>query len=126
MASLQIVFQLQRCERPWFENIGYTLGWLVLHSHKTLGCLSIEKNGFLINSIYGRFGKENVLGVDLDDEPCRFVGGEIRGTYLESFPNLYGLFLFRCSIHDTTYDSTTLVIFISGIVIVIFAIVPDN
>ena len=90
--SLQIAFQLQRRERTSFVNIGYTLGWLVLHSHKTLGCLSIKKNGFrlnLINSICGRFGKGNVLGVNLDHEPCRSVGAEIRVTYLESFPNLH-------------------------------------
>ena len=127
--SLQIVFQLQRRERPSSVNIGYTFGRLVLHRHKTLGCLSIEKNGFrlnLINSICGRFGKGDVLGVNLDHEPCGSISGEIRGTYLESFPNLYGLFLFRSSIHDTIYDSTTLIIFISGIVIVIFAFVPNN
>jgi len=76
--SLQIIFQLQRRERPSFVNFGYTLGRLVLRSHKTLGCLSIEKNGFrlsLINSICGRSGKGDVLGVNLGHQPCRSVGG---------------------------------------------------
>jgi len=90
--SLQIAFQLQRRKRLFFVNLGYTPGRLVLCSHKTLRCLSIEKYGFrlsLINSICGRFGNGNVFGVNLDDEPCRSVGGEVRGAYLESFQNLY-------------------------------------
>jgi len=127
--GVQIAFQLHRRERKPFVHIGYTLGRLVLHGHETLYCLSIEKNGFrlsLVDSICGRFGKGDVLGVNLNDGPCRFVGRKFEGTYLESFPNLYGLFLFRGSIHDTIYDSTTLVIFISGITFVIFAFVPDN
>ena len=120
MCDAELTDSLPNCKKRKRTNIGYTLRRLVLHGHKTLGHLSKEKYGFrlcLINSICGRFGKGNVLRVNLDHEHCRSVGGEFSGTYLESFLKLYGLFLFRGSIHDTIYDSTT---------IVIFAFVPDN
>ena len=54
------------------------------------------------------------------------VGREIRDTCLKSFPNLYGLFQFRGFIYDTFHNSTFFVIFITAIVIVIFAVAPDT
>ena len=47
------------------------------------------------------------------------------GTYLESFSSLHRFLLFCGSIHNAVYDSTALVIFISGIVIVVFTFIPD-
>lgn len=68
MICLQIAFQLHRSERVALVSIDHTLGRLVLHSHKTLGRLSIEKERFrlsLISFICSSFANGNVFGLNL-------------------------------------------------------------